>query len=115
MDAGIRVVFDNPRKEIADLESEIEARQEAAERCRKILVGAKALMIVGGLMFLAPLLGILRSEALALVLGLAAVPAGIALYGSNRRTLDDLEAEIAARQKRRRDLIDALDLAPVLH
>jgi hypothetical protein len=113
MGAGIRLVVDNPRKEIEDLESEIEGLQEAADRCRKILVGARALVIGGVVLFAALLLGVLRFDAL--VLGLAAVPAGIALYGSNRRTLDDLESDIAARQQRRRDLIDGLHLEPVLH
>jgi hypothetical protein len=114
MGAGIRLVVDNPRKEIEDLEWEIEGLQEAADRCRKILVGARVLVIGGFVLFGALLVGVLRFDALALVLGLAAVPAGIALYGSNRRTLDDLQSDIAARQQRRRELIDGLDLEPVL-
>ena len=66
-------------------------------------------------MFVGFVIAILRFDALALVLGLAAVPAGIALYGSNRRTLDDLQADIAKRTQRRRELIDGLELRPTQH
>lgn len=115
MNAGIRLVVDNAHKAIEDLETEIEGLAEAAARCRKILVGARALVIGGCALFAALILGLVRFDALALVLGLAAVPAGIALYGSNRRTLDDLESEIAARTLKRREIIDGLDLQPVQH
>jgi hypothetical protein len=115
MDAGIRLVVDNSHKEIEDLEAEIEALADAAARCRKILAGARALVIAGCLLFVGFVLGILRFDALALVLGLAAVPAGIALYGSNRRTLDDLQADIAKRTEKRRAIIDGLDLRPTQH
>ena len=47
MDAGIRLVVDNSHKQIEDLEAEIEALADAAARCRKILVGARALVIAG--------------------------------------------------------------------
>ena len=115
MGAGIRLVVDNSRKEIEDLEAEIEALAEAAARCRKVLVGARALIFGGCALFVVLLVGLVRFDALALVLGLAAVPAGIALYGSNRRTLDDLEADIAKRTLKRREIIDGLDLRPTQH
>src|SRR5215203_5615405 len=115
MGAGIHLVVDNTRGQIEDLETEIERLREASDRCRKILVGARALVIGGGLLFLTLILGIVAFDPVLLLLGIAAVPAGIALYGSNRRTLDDLTADIADRQTRRREMIDRLDLEPVLH
>ncbi len=115
MDAGIRLVVDNSHQDIEDLEAEIEALAEAAARCRKILVGARALVLGGCALFVALVLGLLRFDALLLVLALAAVPAGIAVYGSNRRTLDDLEADIAKRTLKRREIIDTLDLRLTQH
>lgn len=101
------------RQQIADLEDEIENLSEAAERCRKTLVVAKVAAAVGGILVLIVLLGLLRLHPMALIVGIAAGLGGIALYGSNQSTLDEIAGRIREREARRAALIDALELQAV--
>jgi len=95
---------------IAELEAEILALSEAAQRCRKIGFLARGMIGAGGLLFLVLLTGLWRSGAVALVLALTAVLGGIALLGSNKRTWDEILASIRAKEAQRSALIDQLRL-----
>jgi hypothetical protein len=99
--------------QVADLEARIEELFLAAERCRKIEVIAKTLIAAGCVLFLATISGALPLGPTALLLGLAAVLGGLALLGSNRRTLDDTIKSIRTHEARRAKLIDALALQTV--
>jgi hypothetical protein len=94
------------------LEADIEALAARAEAARKLSLAAKAVVGVGAGFLVATLAGLLGRSPIGLVLGLAAVLGGIAFGGSNRRTRDDLAAAIAAKERRRADLIDGLALHP---
>lgn len=96
--------------DIADLEGEIDALAEAAERCRKIMAVAKATIAVGAITFVVAVLGLWRVDALLLLASVTGILAGIAIFGSHRSTLQELTSEIAAREARRLELIDAMDL-----
>jgi hypothetical protein len=95
---------------IADLEAEIDRLSDAAERCWKIAVAAKAMMVAGGLLLLISMVGLFRLGAPAFVIAVAAVLAGIALFGSNKRTRDEIAATVKAHEQRRGEMIDGLGL-----
>jgi hypothetical protein len=101
------------REQIADLEAEIEHLSEAAERCRKISIAAQALVAAGGLVLVATPIGLLRLGPTALVAAIAAILGGLALYGSNQRTKDDIMATIKSKESQRSSIIDRLGLEPV--
>jgi hypothetical protein len=95
------------REVIADLEAEIEHLRDAAERCRKIDLGTKLALGLGVACFASALVWF---KPLALILGLGLVLGGLALYGSNRTTLDEIVARIRTTEARRAELIDRFEL-----
>jgi hypothetical protein len=97
-------------QQIADLEAEIDILSDAAERCRKSMIVAKAAVVAGILLFGASLLGLIRSDAIILVVGIAVTVAGIGFFGSSRGTLDQLAEKIRVREARRTEMIDGMDL-----
>jgi hypothetical protein len=101
------------REHIADLESEIEHLSEAAERCRKVSIAAQALIAAGGLVLVVTSVGLFRLGPTALVAAIAAILGGVSLYGSNRRTKDDIMAAIKTKESQRSSVIDQLGLQPV--
>ena len=100
-------------QQIADLEAEIDILSDAAERCRKSMIVAKAAVVAGILLFGASLLGLIRSDAIILVVGIAVTVAGIGFFGSSRGTLDQLAEKIRVREARRTKMIDGMDLRTV--
>ena len=100
-------------QQIADLEAEIDALTDAAENCRKSMVVAKAAVGVGILLFVVSLLGLIRVDAIVLVIGIAATLTGIGFYGSSRSSLEEISAKIRAYEARRAEMIDGMDLQPV--
>src|SRR5688500_14428326 len=68
-------------QQIVDLEAEIDALSDAAEQCRKSMVLAKVAIGGGILLYVASLLGLIRPDAILLVVGIAAALAGIVFYG----------------------------------
>ena len=96
--------------EIAAQEQELEALADRYEQSRKVALAAKGMIGVGGLLLALTLVGALGRSPLSLVLGVGALLGGIALYGSNRSTLDEIRATIRDRERRRADLIGQRDL-----
>jgi anaerobic glycerol-3-phosphate dehydrogenase len=72
----------NQHEVIADLETEIDALRDEAERCRKIDIVAK---LAFGLGCITLVTSFIQASAFALVIGIAAVLGSVALLGSNRR------------------------------
>jgi hypothetical protein len=93
---------------IADLEAEIERLSEAAEQARKIIIVAKVATGAGGLLLVAIMFGVFRFDPVALVVGITAFPGGIAAYGTNRSTLDEIVTSIRSREARWAEMIDPL-------
>ena len=100
-------------QQIADLEAEIDTLSDAAERCRKSMIVAKAAMVAGTLLFGASLLRLIRSDAIVLVVGIAVTIAGIGFFGSSRGSLDQMAEKIRVREARRTEMIDGMDLQTV--
>ena len=100
----------NQHELIADLELEIDALRDEAERCRKIDIAARLAFALGCIILFT---AFLRSSAFALVIGIAAVLGSVALLGSNRRTRDEITAAIRTQEARRSEMIDGLELQEV--
>ena len=100
-------------KQIADLETEIDHLSDRAEQCRKSMIVARAAVVAGILLFGASLLELIRSDAIALVVGIAVTIAGIGFFGSSRGSLEQLVEKIRIREARRTQMIDGMDLHTV--
>jgi len=103
----------DPQQEIRDLEAEIEALTQAAERCRKVIVLSKVATGAGGLLLALILSGLVRVGPAVLVLAITALLGGVALFGSHTSTREEIAARISAHEARRAALIDAMALQPV--
>ena len=100
----------NQHQLIADLEAEIDALRDSAERCRKIDMAAKAALGVGLALLL---VSFFWFSASALVIGIAAVLGSVALVGSNRGTLGEIITGIRLAEARRAEVIDGLQLETI--
>jgi hypothetical protein len=100
-------------QQIADLEADIDALSDAAERCRKSMIVARLAIIAGVLLVGASLSGFVRTDALVLVIGIAATLAGIGFLGSSRGSLEHITGKIRASEVRRDELIDGMNLQAV--
>ena len=100
-------------QQIADLEGEIDDLSEAAERCRKSMIMARVAIIAGVLLVGASLAGLVQTDALVLVIGIAATLAGIGLFGSSRGSLEQITEKLRASEARRDGMIDGLSLQSV--
>lgn len=100
--------IEDPRARIERLEIEIEALEERAERCGKVMLTARIAVIAGGLALVLVLSGFLRLGGLGFVLAVSAVLIGIVSYGSNRSTRETLRADVARRKAARDALIDGI-------
>lgn len=105
-------MFDQ-RRQIVELEGEIERLSLSAERCRKIMVASKVAAAAGTAILLAFALGVLRFQPAAFLASLTAVLAGLALLGTHASTLEELVATLKEREEERSRMIDGLDLRVV--
>ena len=103
----------SPHEEIARLEQRLEDLADDVERCRKLAILAKV-MVAGGVAWLiAGMTGLVGSGATALMVSIASILSGLILGGSNRSTMEHLQAEIGRAEERRNDLIGVIDLRTV--
>jgi hypothetical protein len=99
--------------DIARIEREIERLADVAERCRKLMSGAKAAIVLGGVLLALILIGLVRAEGGPLIAALAAIIGGIVVLGSNATTRRQTLEAMAVREAHRSALIDRLDLHAV--
>jgi hypothetical protein len=110
----------DPHREIALLEQRIEQLSERLEGCRKFILAARVAMTLGAAILVALMFGLIRFEGLAMGAAIVGVIGGFVVSGSNRSTAQEAEAEIAASEKRRAELIGGIGLRvvserPTLH
>lgn len=98
------------RREILELEHEIERLAVSAERCRKIMLASKVAAAGGAVILACLALGILRFQPAPFLAALTAVLAGLALLGTHASTLDELVATLKEREAERSRIIDGLSL-----
>lgn len=107
--------------QIALLEERIETLTASIERCRKISYAAKIAIAGGAAWFVLFLLWIVPFGPTAFVAAVSAVLGGCVLLGSNATTWDQTEADQAAAEAMRADLIGTIELRlvgdapPTLH
>jgi len=98
------------REEISRLETEIEDRAEAIERCRKVILLSKVVAVGGAILVLLLLLGFVQMDPALMIGALAAIiGAGVAL-GSTTTSSNQLSAALRDAEVRRTELIGMLDL-----
>jgi hypothetical protein len=103
----------NLPEEISRLEERIEELAEAIERCRKLMLFAKAAIAVGGLLLVAIMLGAIRFDPAAMIGAMTAVIGGTVLLGSNSSTSQQTMAALKAAEEQRAELISRIDLRVV--
>jgi hypothetical protein len=101
------------RDQIEQLEDRIESLAERAEQCRKIMLFAKVMIVVGGLVVLAVVVGVIRFNPAALFGGMAAVIGGIVVFGSNFSTMQQTVSALQAAEAERNALIGGMELTVV--
>lgn len=97
---------------IARLETRLEQLADELERCRKINLFSKVVMAGGAIWLGAGLFGFTYLGAATLG-AIAAILGGIVLNGSNRSTMQQLQAAIDAAESQRTELIGSIELRTV--
>jgi hypothetical protein len=100
-------------QQIADLEAQIDALSDTAERCRKGMMVAQVTIAGGLLVFGATVFGVIWSDPITLIVGIAATLAGIGFYGSSRSTREQTIGTIRSCEARRAEMINGLSLRAV--
>jgi len=103
----------DPDNEIARLEDRIEQLAAELEKCRKYSLAARTMLIFGGVLLLALVLGVIRFDGLAMAASIAAILGGIVLWGSNSSTAKEATAHLAEAEAERNALIDRIELREV--
>lgn len=103
----------NLPEEISRLEERIEELAEAIERCRKLMLFAKAAIAVGGLLIVAIMFGAVRFDPVIVIGAMTAVIGGTVLLGSNSSTSQQTMATLNAAEAQRAELIGRIDLRVV--
>ena len=96
--------------EISELEAQIEALAETAERCRKFILASRIAIGGGVALLLAVILGLFGAGQVAALGSIALVLGGIVSLGSNISTLRQTDAAISAAEALRAGLISRIDL-----
>ena len=99
-------------EQIARLESRLEQLADELERCRKIGTFSKVVMAGGAIWLGAGLFGFVYLGSATLG-AIAAILGGIVLNGSNRSTMQQLQATIDATESQRTELIGTIELRTV--
>ena len=92
------------REQLTQVEAEIEELANRIERCRKIILIAKAAAIAGGVLILAIIIGAIRFDPTVMIGAIAAVIGGAVVFGSNTSTLQQTTKAIEAAKARRAEL-----------
>jgi hypothetical protein len=103
----------NLREQISRLEERIEELADVIERCRKLMLFAKAAISVGGVLIVAMMFGAIRFDPAAMIGALTAVIGGTVLLGSNSSTSEQTMAAMQAAEEQRAELIGRIDLRVV--
>jgi hypothetical protein len=101
---------ENHSDQISRLEERIEELAGTIEGCRKYMLFAKIAIAAGALWWAAFLFGFAWFDPAWMIASLAAIIGGIVAYGSNDRTLQDAQAEMAEAEAERAQLISGIDL-----
>ena len=96
--------------EISELEAQIEALAETAERCRKFILASRIAIAGGVALLLVVIFGLFGAGQMAALGSIALVLGGIVSLGSNISTLRQTDAAISTAEALRAELISRIDL-----
>jgi hypothetical protein len=100
----------NAHEQITELEAEIDDLHDQLQRCRKIELGAKAVLAAGSATLA---LGLFWGTPISFVIAIGAILGSVALLGSNRRSLQDTIEALRLHEAKRLQIIEGLELRPV--
>jgi hypothetical protein len=100
--------------QISQLETEIERLAGVTEACRKIILIARAAILIGVLMLAITIFGLIQFDQFITVGSIAALVGGIVVAGSNVATLRQVTAEMRTTVSRRSELIGQLEFSVVI-
>jgi len=98
------------RDEIVRLEELIDELAATIESCRKFILAGQMLVIGGGAVLVAMLIGALELNPSVLAVAVAAVLGGIVAAGSSHSTAKEATHELTAAEAKRAALIGHIDL-----
>ena len=98
------------RDEIVRLEEEIDELAARIESCRKFILAGRILVIGGGAVLVAILIGALQFNPSVMAVAVAAVLGGIVAAGSSHSTAKEATHELTAAEAKRTALIEQIDL-----
>jgi hypothetical protein len=103
----------DPREAVARLEQRIEELADKVESCRKFVLASRVAVAFGGVWLVAAALGAIRMDGLGLTAAMAAVLGGTVVWGSNRSTAKEANAQMAAAEAARSELIAGIEMRVV--
>jgi uncharacterized membrane protein len=99
--------------EIVRLEAQIDELADRIESCRKFILVGWIVVVVGGVVTIAMLVGAIHFDLSVMAIAMAAVLGGIVVAGSNRSTAQEATRELTAVEAKRTALIERMDLRVV--
>ena len=100
----------NYRDEIVRLEEQIDELAARIENCRKFILAGRIVVMGGGAVLVAILIGALQFNPSVMAVAVAAVLGGIVAAGSSHSTAKEATHELTAAEAKRTALIGHIDL-----
>jgi hypothetical protein len=96
--------------DIVRLESQIDELADKIESCRKFILAGRIVVVGGGVVLIASLVGAIQFNPSVVGIAGAAVLGGIVTVGSNHSTAKEAAHDLIAAEAKRASLIEQLDL-----
>jgi hypothetical protein len=103
----------DPHDEIGRVEDRIERLTEKIDSCRKLILASRLAVVAGAIVLAGMLFGVIRFDPGVMAAAVAALLGGIAVWGSNRSTVQEAMEELALSEADRSILIQKMDLRDV--
>jgi hypothetical protein len=98
------------RDEIVRLEEQIDELAARIENCRKFILAGRIVVVGGGAVLIAILIGALQFDPSVVAMAVAAVLGGIVAAGSSHSTAKEATHELSAAEAKRTALIGQIEL-----
>ena len=99
----------DPHAEIVHLEEHLEELAAKIESCRKFILASRIAVAGGGLVLVAMLVGVIRSDLELMAAAVSSLLGGIVVWGSSSSTAKEATKELAAAESERAALIEYIN------